>query len=84
MTFHVTSELGHRTLKPGFIHGEHTNRSWCKSDATLTITAMPAKHATDDAVNALLMPVNGHLLDFSRNSDHLYRLYITRHGGHTT
>src|SRR6202008_1222664 len=25
-----------------------------KGDATLTITAMPAKHATDDAVNALL------------------------------
>jgi L-ascorbate metabolism protein UlaG (beta-lactamase superfamily) len=48
-----------------------------KGDATLTITAMPAKHATDDAVNALLMPVNGHLLDFSRNSDDLYRLYIT-------
>jgi len=48
-----------------------------KGDATLNITAMPAKHATDDAVNELLMPVNGHLLDFSRNSDHLYRLYIT-------
>jgi L-ascorbate metabolism protein UlaG (beta-lactamase superfamily) len=48
-----------------------------KGDATLTITAMPGKHATDDAVNALLMPVNGHMLDFSRNSDHLYRLYIT-------
>jgi L-ascorbate metabolism protein UlaG (beta-lactamase superfamily) len=48
-----------------------------KGDATLKITAMPAKHATDDAVNELLMPVNGHMLDFSRNSDHLYRLYIT-------
>jgi L-ascorbate metabolism protein UlaG (beta-lactamase superfamily) len=48
-----------------------------KGDATLNITAMPAKHATDDAVNQLLMPVNGHLLEFSRNSDHLYRLYIT-------
>jgi L-ascorbate metabolism protein UlaG (beta-lactamase superfamily) len=48
-----------------------------KGDATLKITAMPAKHATDDAVNQLLMPVNGHLLDFSRNGDHLYRLYIT-------
>jgi len=48
-----------------------------KGDATLTITAMPAKHATDDTVNGLLMPVNGHMLDFSRNGDHLYRLYIT-------
>jgi L-ascorbate metabolism protein UlaG (beta-lactamase superfamily) len=48
-----------------------------KDDATLKITAMPAKHATDDAVNELLMPVNGHMLDFSRNDDHLYRLYIT-------
>jgi L-ascorbate metabolism protein UlaG (beta-lactamase superfamily) len=48
-----------------------------KADATLRITAMPAKHATEEAVNELLMPVNGHLLDFSRNNDHLYRLYIT-------
>jgi L-ascorbate metabolism protein UlaG (beta-lactamase superfamily) len=48
-----------------------------KGDATLTITAMPAKHAVEEAVNELLMPVNGHLLDFSRNDDHLYRLYIT-------
>ena len=31
-----------------------------KGDATLTITAMPAKHATEEAVNELLMPVNGH------------------------
>ena len=48
-----------------------------KGDARLTITAMPAKHATEEAVNELLMPVNGHLLDFSGNDDHLYRLYIT-------
>jgi L-ascorbate metabolism protein UlaG (beta-lactamase superfamily) len=48
-----------------------------KGDATLTITAMPAKHAVEEAVDELLMPVNGHLLDFSRNSDQLYRLYIT-------
>ena len=48
-----------------------------KGDATVTITAMPAKHATEEAVNELLMPVNGHMLDFSRNADHLYRLYIT-------
>jgi L-ascorbate metabolism protein UlaG (beta-lactamase superfamily) len=48
-----------------------------KDDATLTITAMPAKHAAEEAVDELLMPVNGHLLDFSRNDDQLYRLYIT-------
>lgn len=48
-----------------------------KGDATLTVTAMPGKHATEEAVNELLMPVNGHLLDFSRDGDHLYRLYIT-------
>src|SRR3984893_9223679 len=48
-----------------------------KGDATLTITAMPAKHATEEAVNELLMPVNGHLLDLSRSGDQLYRLYIT-------
>jgi L-ascorbate metabolism protein UlaG (beta-lactamase superfamily) len=48
-----------------------------KGDATLTVTAMPGKHATQEEVNKLLMPVNGHLLDFSRRGDHLYRLYIT-------
>jgi L-ascorbate metabolism protein UlaG (beta-lactamase superfamily) len=48
-----------------------------KGSAKVTITAMPAKHATEEAVNELLMPVNGHMLDFSRDDDHLYRLYIT-------
>jgi L-ascorbate metabolism protein UlaG (beta-lactamase superfamily) len=48
-----------------------------KGDATLSITAMPGKHATEEEDNELLMPVNGHLLDFSRRGDHLYRLYIT-------
>jgi L-ascorbate metabolism protein UlaG (beta-lactamase superfamily) len=48
-----------------------------KDEATLTITAMPAKHATEEAVNELLMPVNGHLLEFGRNGESLYRLYIT-------
>jgi L-ascorbate metabolism protein UlaG (beta-lactamase superfamily) len=48
-----------------------------KGDATLSITAMPAKHAAEESVNELLMPVNGHMLDFSHNDEHLYRLYIT-------
>jgi L-ascorbate metabolism protein UlaG (beta-lactamase superfamily) len=65
----------------GFEHG-HPLETWQslevhKGDATVTITAMPAKHATEEAVEELLMPVNGHLLDFSRDGDHLYRLYIT-------
>lgn len=48
-----------------------------KGQAALTVTAMPAKHATSDAVAALLMPVNGHMLDFSRDGQLLYRMYIT-------
>jgi L-ascorbate metabolism protein UlaG (beta-lactamase superfamily) len=65
----------------GFEQG-HALETWesfvvHKGDATLKITAMPAKHATEEAVDELLMPVNGHLLDFSRGSDHVYRLYIT-------
>jgi L-ascorbate metabolism protein UlaG (beta-lactamase superfamily) len=48
-----------------------------KGDARLTITAMPALHASDSATAALLMPVNGHLLDFAHGDQHLYRLYIT-------
>jgi L-ascorbate metabolism protein UlaG (beta-lactamase superfamily) len=48
-----------------------------KGEARLTITAMPGLHSTDHATAALLMPVNGHLLDFSRGDELLYRLYIT-------
>jgi L-ascorbate metabolism protein UlaG (beta-lactamase superfamily) len=48
-----------------------------KGQSRLTVTAMPAKHADTDAVAALLMPVNGHMLDFSRDGQLLYRLYIT-------
>jgi L-ascorbate metabolism protein UlaG (beta-lactamase superfamily) len=48
-----------------------------KGDARLTITAMPAKHSAEEAVEQLLMPVNGHVLDFSRSDEQLYRLYIT-------
>lgn len=48
-----------------------------KGGARLDITAMPAKHAADDAIAAMLMPVNGHLLDFSQDGQRLYRLYIT-------
>jgi L-ascorbate metabolism protein UlaG (beta-lactamase superfamily) len=48
-----------------------------KGRGRLAITAMPAKHAATDALAALLMPVNGHMLDFGRDDQHLYRLYIT-------
>jgi L-ascorbate metabolism protein UlaG (beta-lactamase superfamily) len=48
-----------------------------KGEARLKITAMPAVHASDTAIAALLMPVNGHLLEFGRGDQHLYRLYIT-------
>lgn len=65
----------------GFMHG-YPLETWeslviRKGDAELTITAMPAKHAANDAVDELLMPVNGHLLEFNRSGDHLYRIYIT-------
>jgi L-ascorbate metabolism protein UlaG (beta-lactamase superfamily) len=48
-----------------------------KGQNRLTVTAMPARHATTDAIAALLMPVNGHMLDFSRDGQLLYRLYIS-------
>jgi L-ascorbate metabolism protein UlaG (beta-lactamase superfamily) len=48
-----------------------------KGPAYLDVTAMPPKHATDDAVAALLMPVNGHMLEFGHGEQQLYRLYIT-------
>jgi L-ascorbate metabolism protein UlaG (beta-lactamase superfamily) len=48
-----------------------------KGETSLKVTAMPGKHATDDAIAALLMPVNGHLLEFWRGDQQLYRIYIT-------
>lgn len=78
----VTTADAVEKLRPlGFTKG-HALSTWeslevRKGDATLTITAMPAKHATDDTINAMLMPVNGHLLDFRRAGEQLYRLYIT-------
>jgi L-ascorbate metabolism protein UlaG (beta-lactamase superfamily) len=48
-----------------------------KGQATVEITAVPAKHAMDDAVAAMLMPVNGHVLEFSHGDHELYRLYIS-------
>ena len=69
-------------LRPlGFVNG-YSLDTWDshqvdKGEARLKITAMPALHASDDATAALLMPVNGHLLDFSRGDQRLYRLYIS-------
>jgi len=48
-----------------------------KGQARLEITAVPAKHAMDDATAAMLMPVNGHVLEFSHADQELYRLYIS-------
>ena len=48
-----------------------------KGEARLQITAMPARHATDDAIAAMLMPVNGHMLEFSHGDQELYRIYIS-------
>jgi L-ascorbate metabolism protein UlaG (beta-lactamase superfamily) len=65
----------------GFANG-HSLDTWDsqqveKGEARLTVTAMPGLHAADDATADLLMPVNGHLLDFGRGDQPLYRLYIT-------
>jgi hypothetical protein len=67
--------------------GAHANTD-ASPLASLSRAAMPSSpdgaHTDEQsmskrpqAVNELLMPVNGHLLDFSRDGDHLYRLYIT-------
>jgi L-ascorbate metabolism protein UlaG (beta-lactamase superfamily) len=78
----ITTSDAVAKLRPlGFTEGQFLD-TWeslvvQKGETTLTVTAMPAKHATDDAIDALLMPVNGHMLEFSRGSDQLYRMYIT-------
>ncbi|OBF39447.1 MBL fold metallo-hydrolase [Mycobacterium sp. ACS1612] len=76
-TADAVEKLGGLGFEQGHALGTWESLVVHKGDATLNITAMPAKHATEEEVDGLLMPVNGHLLDFSRGSDHLYRLYIT-------
>ncbi|MGW3852678.1 MBL fold metallo-hydrolase [Streptomyces fagopyri] len=48
-----------------------------KGDARLVVTAMPAEHTSDYEVAAMLMPVNGNLLDFYDGDQRLFRLYIS-------
>jgi L-ascorbate metabolism protein UlaG (beta-lactamase superfamily) len=76
-----TADAVGKLRRLGFPHG-YPLATWesqlaQKGEARLAITAMPARHAADDAIAALLMPVNGHMLEFSRGDHHLYRLYIT-------
>jgi L-ascorbate metabolism protein UlaG (beta-lactamase superfamily) len=47
-----------------------------RGDATVRVTAMPAKHAPE-AVAPLIPPVIGTMLEFERGGHHLVRLYIT-------
>ncbi len=47
-----------------------------RGDATVRITAMPGKHAPQP-LDALLPPVMGSVLDFSRDGEDTFRLYIT-------
>jgi L-ascorbate metabolism protein UlaG (beta-lactamase superfamily) len=65
----------------GFRHGyaldTWQSHSVEKGQARLVITAMPARHHAEDAIDDLLMPVNGHMLEFSHGDQLLYRLYIT-------
>ncbi len=47
-----------------------------RGDASVRITAMPGKHAPQP-LDALLPPVMGSVLDFSRDGEDTFRLYIT-------
>jgi L-ascorbate metabolism protein UlaG (beta-lactamase superfamily) len=76
-----TADAAGQLRQLGFLRGypldTWQSRVVVKGQARLTITAMPAKHAATDDIAALLMPVNGHILDFSHDDRHLYRLYIS-------
>jgi L-ascorbate metabolism protein UlaG (beta-lactamase superfamily) len=76
-TDHAVAELGKLGFDRGLALDTWNSQVVEKGDARLEITAMPAKHATDDALASMLMPVNGRMLDFSRDGRQLYRLYIT-------
>jgi L-ascorbate metabolism protein UlaG (beta-lactamase superfamily) len=76
-TADAVGQLRHLGFRRGYPLDTWQSHLVEKGQARLTVTAMPAKHASTDAVAALLMPVNGHMLDFGRDGELLYRLYIT-------
>ncbi len=76
-TGNAVDQLRQLGFRRGYPLGTWQSQLVEKGQARLTITAMPARHAATEAIAALLMPVNGHVLDFSRDDERLYRLYIT-------
>jgi L-ascorbate metabolism protein UlaG (beta-lactamase superfamily) len=76
-TADAVEQLRQLDFRRGFPLDTWQSHTVVKGQARLTITAMPAKHATTDDIAALLMPVNGHILDFSHGDRRLYRLYVS-------
>ncbi|MEO8813862.1 MAG: MBL fold metallo-hydrolase [Mycobacterium sp.] len=76
-TSHAVGQLAGLGFTEGLALDTWDSVTIAKGEARLVITAMPAKHSTDDALVPLLMPVNGNMLDFYRGEHRLFRLYIT-------
>ncbi len=76
-TAHAVGELRRIGFERGYPLETWESHQVEKGDARLKVTAMPGQHASDEAITKLLMPVNGHMLEFSRGDQSLYRLYIT-------
>lgn len=77
----ITNDYAVQHLRQeGFEQG-HALDTWesqhaVKGDVELRVTSMPGKHAPDH-VGGLLPPVMGSMLDFRRDQDHVFRMYIT-------
>ncbi|HEX9517893.1 MAG TPA: MBL fold metallo-hydrolase [Streptosporangiaceae bacterium] len=76
-TYDAVGKLGPLGFGHGYPLDTWDSHQVEKGEARLKVMAMPGLHASDDATAALLMPVNGYLLDFGRGDQQLYRLYIS-------
>lgn len=76
-THHAIAQLRPLGFDHGYALDTWENQQVEKADTRLDITAMPAEHTNNFELQDMLMPVNGSMLDFSRDNELLFRLYIT-------
>ncbi len=76
----TTHEAARKLRRQGFDHaqglGRWATRTFHRGDASLTITAVPARHA-GGALGALLPSVNGHVLDFEVGGALALRVWLS-------
>jgi L-ascorbate metabolism protein UlaG (beta-lactamase superfamily) len=75
-TYHAVQELRANGFARGYALDTWESLPSVKGEAQLRVTSVPGKHAPDP-LSGLLPPVMGSVLDFSRDGDHMFRMYIS-------